>query len=164
MLIKKAADIRSSEITPRSWYMDRRKFLAGSALAGAAALAGGRLEEIWSPSRSVQANDKISGIQSSPLSTNEKQTPYKDITNYNNYYEFSTDKYEPAGLAQKFKTRPWTVTIDGAVKKKQKLDVDAIIKMAAAEERIYRHRCVEGWSIVVPWIGFSLRSEEHTSE
>jgi len=156
MLIKKAADIRSSEITPRSWYMDRRKFLAGSALAGAAALAGGRLEEIWSPSRSVEANDKISGIQSSPLSTNEKQTPYKDITNYNNYYEFSTDKYEPAGLAQKFKTRPWTVTIDGAVKKKQKLDVDAIIKMAVPEERIYRHRCVEGWSIVVPWVGFSL--------
>jgi sulfoxide reductase catalytic subunit YedY len=152
MLIKKAADIRSSEVTPKSWYMDRRKFLTGSALAGAA-LVG---EQLWSPSTVVQANDKIPNLQKSSFSTNEKQTPYKDITNYNNYYEFSTDKYEPASLAAKFKTRPWTVTIDGAVKKKQKLDVDSIIALAPPEERIYRHRCVEGWSIVVPWIGFSL--------
>ena len=151
MLIKKAADIRSSEITPKKWYMDRRKFLAGSALAGAA-LVG---EQLWSPLVAL-ATDKIPNLQKSSFSTNEKQTPYKDITNYNNYYEFSTDKYEPASLAQKFRTRPWTVTIDGAVKKKQKLDVDSIIKLAAPEERIYRHRCVEGWSIVVPWIGFSL--------
>ncbi len=156
MLIKKVTDIRSSEITARDIYMNRRKFLAGTALAGAAAMAGSRFRELWSPSDVVEANDKIPGIQSSPLSTTEKQTPYKDVTNYNNYYEFSTDKYEPAGLAQKFRTRPWTVTIDGAVKKKQKLDVDSIIKMAAPEERIYRHRCVEGWSIVVPWVGFSL--------
>jgi len=156
MLIKKAADIPSSEITSKSLYMNRRKFLAGTALVGATAVAGARLGEVWSPSDVVEANDKIPGIQSSPLSTTEKQTPYKDVTNYNNYYEFSTDKYEPAGLAQKFRTRPWTVEIDGAVKKKQKLDVDTIIKMAAPEERIYRHRCVEGWSIVVPWVGFSL--------
>ncbi len=152
MLIKKAADILSSEITPKSLYVNRRKFLAGAALAGAGALAG----ELRSPSEVALANDKIPGIQKSSFSTTEKITPYKDVSNYNNYYEFSTDKYEPAGLAQKFRTRPWTVTIDGAVKKKQKLDVDAIIKMAAPEERIYRHRCVEGWSIVVPWIGFSL--------
>ena len=104
----------------------------------------------------AQANAKIDGLQKSPFSTTEKETPYKDVTNYNNFYEFSTDKYEPAGLAKNFKTRPWTVTIDGDVKKKQVLDVDAIIKMAAPEERIYRHRCVEGWSIVVPWVGFSL--------
>jgi sulfoxide reductase catalytic subunit YedY len=152
MLIKKAVDIHSSEITPKKWYMDRRKFLTGSALAGASAFVGSSL---FSPEMAC-ATDKIPNLQKSSFSTNEKQTPYKDITNYNNYYEFSTDKYEPASLAQKFKTRPWTVTIDGAVKKKQKLDVDSIIKLAAAEERIYRHRCVEGWSIVVPWIGFSL--------
>ncbi len=85
-----------------------------------------------------------------------KITPLKDVSNYNNYYEFSTDKYEPAGLAKDFKTRPWTVKIDGLVKKKQQLDIDTIVKMAAPEERIYRHRCVEGWSIVVPWVGFSL--------
>ena len=102
------------------------------------------------------ANDKIAGIQKSPFSTNETITPYKDVTNYNNYYEFSTDKYEPAGLAKNFRTRPWNVTMDGLVSKKQVLDVDTIIKMATPEERIYRHRCVEGWSIVVPWTGFSL--------
>jgi len=79
-----------------------------------------------------------------------------DVTHYNNYYEFSTDKEGPADLAKNFKTRPWNVTIDGAVQKKQKLDIDSILKFAAPEERIYRHRCVEGWSIVVPWIGFSL--------
>jgi len=158
MLIKKAADIVSSEITPKSLYLDRRKFLAGSALVGAAAMAGVGVRELASPSMTAVAdgNAKIDGIQKSPFSTNEAITPYKDVTNYNNYYEFSTDKYGPAGLSKNLRTRPWTVTIDGHVKKKQVLDVDTIIKMAAPEERIYRHRCVEGWSIVVPWVGFSL--------
>jgi sulfoxide reductase catalytic subunit YedY len=156
MLIKKAADILSSEITPKSLYMNRRAFLAGTAVAGAAAVAGVGLREMASPSKVVQANAKIDGIKQSSFSTTEKITPYKDVTNYNNYYEFSTDKEGPAELAKNFKTRPWTVTIDGLVKKKQVLDVDAILKMSAPEERIYRHRCVEGWSIVVPWVGFSL--------
>jgi sulfoxide reductase catalytic subunit YedY len=156
MLIKKAADILSSEITPKGLYMNRRAFLAGTAIAGAAAMAGVGLRELSSPSQVVQANAKIDGIKKSPFSTTEKITPYKDVTNYNNYYEFSTDKTGPAELATDFKTHPWTVTIDGLVKKKQVLDVDTILKMAAPEERIYRHRCVEGWSIVVPWVGFSL--------
>jgi len=157
MLIKKAADILSSEITPKSLYLNRRKFLAGTALAGAAVVAAGvGLHELASPSEVAEANTKIDGLQKSPFSTTETITPYKDVTNYNNYYEFSTDKYGPADLAKNFKTLPWTVTIDGHVKKKQVLDVDTIIKMAAPEERIYRHRCVEGWSIVVPWVGFSL--------
>jgi len=156
MLIRKAADIASSEIAPKSVYLNRRKFLAGTAIAGATALGGVGLREMSSPSLVTHANDKIEGVQKSQFSTDEKITPYKDVTNYNNYYEFSTDKYEPAGLAKNFKTRPWTVTIDGQVKKKQVLDVDTIIKLAAPEERIYRHRCVEGWSIVVPWVGFSL--------
>ncbi|MGA9528805.1 MAG: protein-methionine-sulfoxide reductase catalytic subunit MsrP [Terriglobales bacterium] len=156
MLFKKPADIPSSEITPRQTYIDRRKFLAGAALAGAAAMTGVAFRDLAEPELTAQANDKINGLQKSPFSTTEKETPYKDVTNYNNFYEFSTDKYEPASLAKNFKTRPWTVTIDGLVKKKQTLDVDTIIKMAAPEERIYRHRCVEGWSIVVPWTGFSL--------
>ena len=156
MLIKKPADIPSSEITPKSLYLNRRTFLAGAAAAGAAAIAGISLRDLVSPSMAVYANAKIDGIKKSSFSTKETVTPYKDVTNYNNYYEFSTDKYEPADLAKNFKTRPWTVTIDGAVEKKQVLDVDTIIKMAAPEERIYRHRCVEGWSIVVPWVGFSL--------
>jgi len=156
MLIKNSADIPSSEITPKNLYLNRRKFLAGTALAGAAAAAGVGLREYASPSVTAHANAKIDGIKKSSFSTNETVTPYKDVTNYNNYYEFSTDKYEPAGLAKDFKTRPWTVTIDGAVEKNQTLDVDTVIKMATPEERIYRHRCVEGWSIVVPWVGFSL--------
>jgi sulfoxide reductase catalytic subunit YedY len=156
MLIKKAEDVRSSEITPRSLYLNRRQFLASTALAGVAAAAGVGLREIVSPSTTALAGTKIDGIQKSTLSTRETVTPYKDVTNYNNYYEFSTEKDGPAKLAQKFRTRPWKVKIDGLVDKKQELDVDTIIKMAPPEERIYRHRCVEGWSIVVPWVGFSL--------
>jgi len=156
MLIKKPANIPSSEITSKSVYLNRRRFIAGAAVAGAAAAAGFALRELGSPSLVTEASAKIDGLRKSPFSTTETQTPFKDVSNYNNFYEFSTDKYEPAGLAKNFKTRPWAVTIDGLVKKKQELDVDAIMKMAAPEERIYRHRCVEGWSIVVPWVGFSL--------
>ncbi len=156
MLLRKSDDIPSSEITPEATYFNRRNFLAGAALAGAAAVTGVAFRNLADPALTASANIKIDGVQKSSFSTSEKQTPFKDVSNYNNFYEFSTDKYEPANLAKNFKTRPWTVTIDGAVKKKQVLDVDAIIKMAAPEERIYRHRCVEGWSIVVPWVGYSL--------
>ena len=155
MLIKKSSDIPSSEITPKSLYLNRRKFLAAAGIAGAAALTGTTVHQLAAPTP-VRANAKIDGIQKSPFSTTEKITPYNDVTNYNNYYEFSTDKEGPAKLAAKFKTRPWKVTIDGAVTKKQVLDIDSVLKLAAPEERIYRHRCVEGWSIVVPWVGFSL--------
>jgi sulfoxide reductase catalytic subunit YedY len=156
MLIKKPSDMKSSEITPKSLYLNRRTFLASAAAVGAAALAGGVLRELASPDDVVRAGTKIDGIQKSKFSTDEKITPAKDVENYNNYYEFSTDKYEPAGLAKNFRTRPWTVKIDGLVAKKKTLDIDSILKLAAPEERIYRHRCVEGWSIVVPWVGFSL--------
>ena len=156
MLFRKSEDIPSSEITPKATYLNRRNFIAGAAVAGAAAVTGLALRELADPKVVASANAKIDGIQKSSFSTSEKQTPYKDVTNYNNFYEFSTDKYEPADLAKNFKTRPWTVTIGGEVKKKQVLDVDTIMKMAAPEERVYRHRCVEGWSIVVPWVGFSL--------
>ena len=156
MLIKKSDDIRSSEITSKDLYFNRRKFLAGMAASGAAAVTGFGVRELLSPSQIALAGEKIGGIQKSQLSTSEKVTPYNDVTHYNNYYEFSTEKEEPADLAKNFKTRPWTVTIDGDVKKKMVLDVDSVIKFATPEERIYRHRCVEGWSIVVPWVGYSL--------
>jgi sulfoxide reductase catalytic subunit YedY len=156
MLIKKAADIRSSEITPRSLYLNRRKFLAGAAITGAALAAGTGLRRLVNPTTVAEAGNKIDGIKKSPFSTTETITPFNDVTHYNNYYEFSTAKEEPANLAKNFRTRPWKVKIDGLVDKKQELDVDEIIKMAPPEERIYRHRCVEGWSIVVPWVGFSL--------
>ncbi len=155
MFIKKAADILSSEITPKSVYLNRRTFLTGAVTAGAAVATGVGFRMV-SPGTVAHAGNKIDGIKKSGFSTTETVTPFKDVSNYNNYYEFSTDKYQPAGLAKNFRTRPWKVTIDGLVQKKQVLDVDAITKMAAPEERIYRHRCVEGWSIVVPWVGFSL--------
>src|ERR1700685_4770338 len=131
MLIKKPGDIASSEITPRNVYLNRRSFLVGAAAAGAAAVAGLSLYDRLSSPVITQASAKIDGIQKSKFSTSEPITPYKDVTNYNNYYEFSTDKYAPAGLAKDFKTRPWTVGIQGLVKKKQTLDVDSIIKLAA---------------------------------
>jgi sulfoxide reductase catalytic subunit YedY len=156
MLIKKTKNIPSAEITPKALYMNRRKFLAGTALAGAAAATGAGLRELISPSAVALAGNKIDGIKKSPLSTAETITPFKDVTHYNNYYEFSTDKEGPAELAKNFRTRPWSVKIDGLVDKKQELDIDTILKLAPGEERIYRHRCVEGWSIVVPWVGYSL--------
>jgi methionine sulfoxide reductase catalytic subunit len=156
MLIKKSEEIRSSEITPKGAYLNRRKFLAAAALSGAAAVGGVRLRQLGAPSMTAFAANKINGIVKSPFSTTETITPYQDVTHYNNYYEFSTEKDEPAELAKNFRTRPWKVKIDGEVAKKLELDVDEIIKMAPPEERIYRHRCVEGWSIVVPWVGFSL--------
>ena len=151
-------EIPSSEITSKSHYLDRRKFLAGAAtLGGAAALAGAAgLAGSAARPQAAFANDKIPNVGKSQYSTSEKQTPYKDITNYNNYYEFSTDKYEPAGLSKNFRTRPWTVKIDGDVHKPKTLDIDTLLKLAPQEERIYRHRCVEGWSMVMPWIGYSL--------
>jgi sulfoxide reductase catalytic subunit YedY len=159
MLIKKPGDIPSSEITPKQSYLTRRKFITGAAAAGAALAGGFYLREHVDSSDTVHAEgQKLSGIVKSPLSTSESPTSFKDITNYNNYYEFSTDKYEPNGLSKNFRTRPWTVAIDGMVKKAKKLDIDAIMKLAPLEERVYRHRCVEGWSMVIPWVGFPLNA------
>lgn len=156
MRCRQSSDIASSEITPKNLYWNRRKFLAGAAIAGAATVAGGLIEELVSPSIEARAGNKIEGIQKNRFSTTETITPYRNVTTYNNYYEFSTDKDGPSERAKNFRTRPWTVTVDGLVRKKKVLDVDDIVKLAAPEERIYRHRCVEGWSIVVPWVGFPL--------
>ena len=159
MLIKKPNDIPSSEITPKSSYISRRAFITGAVAAGAA-LAGGaylRSGSSGEHSETVEASgEKLSGIVKSQYSTTETPTSFKDITNYNNYYEFSTDKYAPAGLSKNFRTRPWTVRVEGMVKKLQTLDIDSIMKLAPLEERIYRMRCVEGWSMVIPWVGFPL--------
>jgi len=157
MLIKKPEEIRSSEITSKRNYINRRQFMTGVAATGAA-LAGGFLlrHNIAEEPTVHAAGTKLSGIVKSQYSTAEKPNSFKDITNYNNYYEFSTDKYEPNGLSANFKTRPWTVAINGMVKKPRTLDIDSILKLAPLEERIYRHRCVEGWSMVIPWVGFPL--------
>jgi methionine sulfoxide reductase catalytic subunit len=157
MLIKKPSDIPSSEITPKPAYLSRRNFITGAVAAGAALAGGFYLREHTNSVSTVQAGGmKLSGIVKSPFSTSETPNSFKDITNYNNYYEFSTDKYEPNGLSKDFRTRPWTVSLEGMVKKPKKLDIDAILKLSPLEERIYRHRCVEGWSMVIPWVGIPL--------
>jgi sulfoxide reductase catalytic subunit YedY len=158
MLIKKPEDIPSSEITPKQTYMNRRKFMAGAAITGATVFLGKYVHEIGGPTETVHAANKLNVAGKSQYSTSEKPTPFKDITNYNNYYEFSTDKYEPAKLAQSLQTRPWTVEVGGQVKAKKTFDIDTILNTFPQEERIYRHRCVEGWSMVIPWVGFPLAS------
>ncbi len=154
MLIKKSSDIPSSEVTPKRLYLNRRAFLAGAATLAGAVVVGSKFEHMVNPGETVEANAKLT-YKEGPFGTNEKQTPFKDITNYNNYYEFSTDKYEPADLAKNFQTRPWSVKVDGLVNKPQTFDIDSLLKFPL-EERIYRMRCVEGWSMVIPWIGFQL--------
>jgi len=155
MLIKKPADIASSEITPKPIYMNRRAFMAGAVAAGVAAIGAAHFAGGSSAIETVEAAT-LNVSRKSQFSTTEKPTPKNDIENYNNYYEFSTDKYEPAKLAQSLQTRPWTVEVGGLVKNKQKFDIDTLLTKFPQEERIYRHRCVEGWSMVIPWVGFSL--------
>ena len=145
MIIRKPADIPYSQVTPKHLYLNRRRFLA----AGSAAL--GALAVPFSASAG-----KLSIAGKSQFSTTEKLSSLQDITHYNNYYEFGTGKEEPAELSKNFRTIPWTVSIEGEVAKPKTLDLDAVLKLAPLEERIYRHRCVERWSIVVPWIGYSL--------
>ncbi len=138
--------------------MDRRKFLYGMGLAGGLALAGKRVADLIDPSARAYASTKLDVAIKSPFSTTEKLTPEKDVTTYNNFYEFGTEKDQPAKNAQKFQTSPWVVSIEGEVERQRTLTMDEryILKAAPLEERIYRHRCVEGWSIVVPWIGYSF--------
>jgi len=140
-------NLRYSDITPKDVYLNRRRFLA----AGAASL--GALAAPFS----ARATTKLDGVRKSAYNVGkEALTPQNIVTSYNNFYEFGTGKDEPAKLARNFKTSPWTVHIEGEVAKPKTLDFDAILKLAPLEERIYRHRCVEAWSIVVPWIGFPL--------
>ena len=156
MLVRKAPELTNRDVTPKSVYFDRRKFLHGMGIAGLAAAAGRSVLNLLSPSITAQAATKLTGLVKSPYNTDEKQTPYDDVTHYNNFYEFGTDKGDPAKNAQKFQTSPWTISIEGEVSKPRKFTMDEILKLAPLEERIYRHRCVERWSIVVPWIGFSF--------
>jgi methionine sulfoxide reductase catalytic subunit len=156
MLIRKAPDLTYADVTPKSVYLDRRKFLQAMGIVGAAAVAGRKLLELALPSDIAFAATKFTGLVKSPFSTTEKQNSFEDVTHYNNFYEFGTDKSDPAKNAQNFKTSPWTISIEGEVAKPRKITVDEVLKVAPLEERIYRHRCVEAWSIVVPWIGFSF--------
>ena len=144
MIIRRAEDIRPSEITPYGAYLNRRQLIcAGIALS---------LGSLWA--RTTRA-DTLAAAKSS-VSTDEKPTALQYVTSYNNYYEFGTDKSDPYQKANTLTTRPWSVKVDGLVAKPADYALEDFIKPFALEQRIYRHRCVEGWSMVIPWIGFPL--------
>ncbi|MEW6331866.1 MAG: protein-methionine-sulfoxide reductase catalytic subunit MsrP [Pseudomonadota bacterium] len=151
MLIKKPADMLASEITPREIYQQRRRFLREVAAVAAAGASAALLPSM------AAAGQKIPNVRKGPFSTGDKPTSYQDITSYNNFYEFGSDKKDPARNAQNFRAFPWTVDIAGEIKKPAKYQFEDFLKHFPLEERIYRLRCVEAWSMVVPWVGFPLR-------
>ena len=151
MLIKRPSDIRPSEITDRALYRSRRQFIQRAAVVLAAGVPGWRGAHAAAPGKL-----ELPAMRKGAYSTNEPLTSLKDIRNYNNFYEFGTDKYSPAQLAKSLRTRPWTVKVSGEIKRPKTFDVDELIKLAPLEERIYRLRCVEGWSMVIPWVGYPL--------
>jgi methionine sulfoxide reductase catalytic subunit len=166
MVIKKPADIKSSEITDQKVYLNRRLFIRGAILAGSAAATGLLYRKLNPPAAVIEERPKIADLVTPSTDdalargfrVNEPQTSFVDITNYNNFYEFSTEKRAVASEARGFVTRPWTVEVGGLVNKPKTYDLDDLVKLAPQEERIYRHRCVEGWSMVIPWAGFPLAS------
>jgi len=164
MLIKKPGDIKSNEITDQKVYLNRRLFLRGAILAGSVTATGLLYRKLNPPPSVVAEQPKIAGIVQPPsddamrkgFRVNEALTSLEDITNYNNFYEFSTVKESVASAARGFVTRPWTVEVGGLVNKPRTFDIDELLRLAPPEERVYRHRCVEGWSMVIPWVGFPL--------
>lgn len=146
----------ASDITPEEIYRARRSFV-GKLAAGA--IAGGALSlpgAAFAQQNTARHGAKLPATRNTRFAVDDKQTPYTDATTYNNFYEFGTSKSDPAKYAGSLVTRPWAVTISGEVNKPMTLDLDALLKLAPLEERIYRLRCVEGWSMVIPWIGYSL--------
>ncbi len=148
MLIKKMKEIPYSEITPKSAYLNRRTFMTGAAALGVAGLLD--------PRQSAADATKLQTVKSPLSTTGLTPTSYKDITSYNNFYEFGVEKDNPEQNAGKMRTRPWKVTIDGLVKQKKTVSIEDLLSFKPMEERVYRHRCVEAWSMVIPWAGYSL--------
>jgi sulfoxide reductase catalytic subunit YedY len=166
MLIKRGDDIRSSEITSQSEYLNRRQFLKAASGTAVAAAAGagilGATEGLLA--QEARHGAKLPNVMSSPLSTKEKPSTWRQITTYNNFYEFGSDKESPAMLARTLDTANWKVAIDGECRKKAALNVEDILKGQTLEDRIYRLRCVEAWSMVIPWVGFPLSDLIKTCE
>jgi sulfoxide reductase catalytic subunit YedY len=160
MLIGKPPEIPSSAITSKDEYLNRRRFLRGAlstaVVAGASGAAIERAAEVLSPRTNVHADTKLDTVKSPLTTTGEELTSLEDIDHYNNFYEFGVDKSEPAHNAGVLPTRPWTVKVDGKVKTPKTFDIDALLKLRPLEDRVYRHRCVEAWSMVIPWVGYSL--------
>jgi len=160
MLIKRPSEIRSSEITDRKLYLNRREFLqaaAGTAAVGAGVLAAG--ETLFAAGKPAPHGRKLENVKPSTLSVDvakEKPNSWEQITTYNNYYEFGVDKDSPSLTSGRLKTSPWTVQIDGECAKKGNYTFEDILKGETLEDRIYRHRCVERWSMIIPWVGFPL--------
>jgi methionine sulfoxide reductase catalytic subunit len=158
MLIKKSGSlegkIASSEITPADAFFNRRNFLRGAVVAGVGALALKQVPGLIHP-EAVHADQQLATVPSK-YTVPDAQTPFAKATTFNNYYEFGTDKSDPAKNAYTLRTRPWTVQVSGMVKKPQTLDIDTIMKSRPIESRVYRHRCVEAWSMVIPWDGYSF--------
>ncbi len=168
MIINKLADIRTSEITPEHIYLARRDFMCGtiaSGLLGAATLSSNNVFADPSYSAAENANkgpewlnQKIVHAKADQQKLTESLTPYDSVTGHNNFYEFGYDKTDPAKKSQNFKPHPWQVEITGAVGKPGKYNLEDLLKGIDLEERVYRLRCVEAWSMVIPWVGFSLAS------
>jgi methionine sulfoxide reductase catalytic subunit len=158
MLIKDGGSldgkIASSEITPKESFLSRRNFLTGAAAVGVGALALKQVPGLWHP-QAVHAGQNLTVAPSKYL-VQDQETPFAKATTYNNFYEFGTDKSDPARNAHTLHTRPWTVQVAGLVKKPQTIDIDTVMSYRPLESRIYRHRCVEAWSMVIPWDGYSL--------
>lgn len=158
-IILNGNDIAASEITPQTVYEQRRRLMkaAGAlALGGVTGMFGGARDAFAEYASPDAKAIKLGAKTNTKFVALDKVTPYKDITTYNNFYEFGTDKGDPAENAHTLRPRPWKVSVEGEVKNAKVYDIDEILKLAPLEERVYRHRCVEGWSIVVPWIGVSL--------
>lgn len=147
----------ASEITDEAVFLQRRSLLKAGGFMAGATLAGGILP-VQALLAATPANQKINIYSKSTYGAGESLTAYQDITSYNNYYEFGTGKADPAREAVLFKPRPWTVSVEGAVKKPKTITIEDILRLAPLEERIYRMRCVEGWSMVIPWVGLPLAS------
>jgi len=152
VLIKRPADIRSSEITSKKNYLNRRDFIRAGAIAGSGLMVSPSNAAVVPPERGA----KLTDVQESEFSTDEAPTSYEDVTTYNNFYEFGTGKEDPYRNARNFEPRPWTVNVSGHAEKTGAFHLEDFIKPYALEERIYRMRCVEAWSMVIPWVGIPL--------
>jgi sulfoxide reductase catalytic subunit YedY len=154
MRIRRAADIPSSEITDERVYLGRREFLRTVGLATAGAAAG--VAGLGAQAGGGRRLPKLEGVRRGPFGTSEAQTPYEDVTTYNNFYEFGTDKASPATAAGTLRTQPWTVKVEGECNRPADYALEDLVRPQTLEERVYRMRCVEGWSMVIPWVGFPL--------
>jgi sulfoxide reductase catalytic subunit YedY len=156
MHVRRGGGIKSSEITPYGAYLDRRRFMAGLAGMAVGISVGAQLDADPAAAAEVPSGAPLKATPNPAFKLDDKPTPFKDVTSYNNFYEFGLDKDDPAKHAHLLKTRPWTVQVEGHVKKARTYDIDDLLKLAPMEERVYSLRCVEAWSMVIPWIGYPL--------